>query len=344
MYDGNDQPVEASARLRGFDTQTSAAPGRIALGDARRDSRSAYFLGNGALHYGHFLLEALSRAWAWEERGEDSVAIIRTPPISDFARSLCGLIPGLAERLEVLQATTRFDNVTVASPAFATGRAAHVEFKAMCERMAERAVPSLEPMTEQPLYLSRAGLPSTTKRLVVGEERLERFLEREGFRVIRPETIAVADQIALFNKHKWIVAPLGSACHTKLFSRRPINLLVLTGKMGVGNPDKPFKTNYALCDLLSQGTVHYAKVFWVPDLGTELNLESDGPLMLDEERLLALLRGFGLVRTTAVPEGRSPGLDDYKAKWMEYAEGKSVKGATRRLMKAIDSVDASLRR
>ena len=341
VYDRNDEPVEASARLRGFEAPSSAELDRMILREARRDNRSAYFLGINTLHYGHFLLEALCRAWAWWERGEGRVAVIMSPPISDFARSMCELIPGLAQRLEVLEGTTRFDNVTVASPAFAIERGAHVEFKAMCERMAERAVPSLEPMTEQPLYLSRAGLHAATNRLIVGETRLERFFETEGFRVVRPETLPISEQIALFNKHKWIVAPLGSACHTRLFSRRPVNLVVLAGKMN-RDSDEPFKTNFALCDLLSEGSAHYAKVFSVPDIGAGLNLEGTCPVMLDEERLLDLLKGFGLIRATAAPDGLPPNLHDYKMKWIEFAKQKSVRSATTKLMQAIDSVGATL--
>jgi hypothetical protein len=214
-------------------------------------------------------------------------------PIVDFARSLCALVPGLAERIEVVQRTTRFDHVTVPLPAFAISREAYVAFKELCESMAERAVPSREPMSEQPVYLSRAGLGLEQKRMVLGEARLERFFEGQGFRIVRPETLPVCEQIAIVNRHKWIVAPMGSACHTRLFSRRPTNLLML-----IPNRMRP---NFVLCDLLSEGVAHYANVFSIPP-----GLESEStavrsmvPKMLDEERLLILLKEFGLVRATA---------------------------------------------
>ena len=105
---------------------------------------------------------------------------------------MCGLIPGLAERVEVIGATTRFDSVTVPSPAFAISRYAHVAFKNLCESMAERAVPDLEPMTDQPVYLSRAGLDSKKKRMLVGEDRLELCLEKQGFRKAQMSNVEVA--------------------------------------------------------------------------------------------------------------------------------------------------------
>lgn len=341
VYDRNNEPVASSARLRGFESRAIKGRHRVALRDARRDDRPAYFLGLNTMHYGHFLLESLCRAWAWEERGRDSVAIITMPPITKFARALCRLVPGLAQRLEVLKGTTRYASVTVASPAFASARSAHVAFKAMCERMAGRAVRSTEAMTEQPLYLSRAGLHPSTKRVIVGEARLEQFLETEGFRIVRPETLPISQQIALFNKHKWIVTPLGSACHTRLFARRPVDLVVLAGRMH-HEFDKPFKTNYALCDLLSEGSAHYAKVLSVPEIGTDYNLESSGPVMLNEERFLGLLRDFGLIRAGAAPAGPPPSLNEYKMKWIEFAKRKSSTSATKELMGAIDAVAATL--
>jgi Glycosyltransferase 61 len=337
VYDRNDQPVEASVRIRGFDAQLSAEPDRMALREARRDNRSAYFLGTTTRHYGHFLVDTLCRAWAWRERGEDCVAVILLPPITNYARALCALIPGLAERLEVMRATTRFDHVTVASPAFSTAGVAHVEFKSMCERMAERAVPSPEPMTEQPLYISRAGLQVAASRLIVGEMRLERFFEREGFRVVRPETLPIPEQIALFNKHKWIVSPLGSACHTRLFSRQPVNLVMLTGKMHNGS-EQPFKTNYALCDLLSEGAAHYAQVLSSPDLGTDLGY----PLVIEEEKFLVFLKGLGLVQSSAAFDEPPPDLDTYRTKWVEFAAKKRIKQEKKRaLLRAIGESDGA---
>jgi len=334
VYDRNDQPVEASVRIRGFGAQLSAEPDRMALREARQDDRSAYFLGTTTRHYGHFLVDTLCRAWAWKERGEGCVAVILLPPITNYARALCALIPGLADRLEVMRATTRFDHVTVASPAFSTAGVAHVEFKSMCEHMAERAVPSPEPTTEQPLYLSRAGLHVAASRAIVGETRLERFFEREGFRVVRPETLPIPEQIALFNKHKWIVSPLGSACHTRLFSRQPVNLVILTGKMHNGS-EQPFKTNYALCDLLSEGTAHYAQVLSSPDLGTDLGY----PMVIEEEKLLIFLKGLGLVRNSAAFDEPPPDLDTYRRKWVEFAAKKRVKQKKKSLLRAIVETD-----
>lgn len=286
VFDADNRPVSASTRIRGAgEFADKIKPEPVKFEGAARDGRTAYLLGANARHFGHFLLEAFSRAWAWDG-SRHQVAIILAPPILEFARSLCAFLPGLAERMEVIERTTRFHHVTVPSSAFSISREANVEFKRMCERVAENAVPSPEAVTEQPVYLSRARLKPNSRRALLGESRLERLFESEGFRIVHPETLSIVEQIAVVNRHKWIVAPMGSACHSRLFSCQANNLLMLTSDS--------VHPNYVLCDLLSEGVAHYANVFWSPDLGGRVPA-SMKPVMLKEDRILALLKDFGLV-------------------------------------------------
>lgn len=300
VFDAENRPVPASTRFRGRgESAVNMRPAPISFEEAVEDGRTAYLLGANARHYGHFLTEAFSRAWAWNE-SRHQVAIILAPPILDFARSLCSYVPGLANRMEVIGATTRFRHVTVASPAFSISRESYVEFKRMCERVAAKAVPSPNVVTEQPVYLSRARLKPDSNRALIGELRLERLLESEGFRIVHPETLPIAEQIAVMNRHKWIVAPMGSACHTRLFSRIENNLLMLTSDH--------VHRNYVLCDLLSEGQTHYANVFRTADFESRVP-SSMKPARVDDDRLLSVLREFGLVRTNARFEGSKADLD-----------------------------------
>ncbi|HWY14548.1 MAG TPA: glycosyltransferase 61 family protein [Rhizomicrobium sp.] len=343
VYDNDNQPVEASVTFRGDPTERGPGKKETRFDGVIRDGRAAYYLGARAAHYGHFLLETLCRAWAWEKYGEGAVPILQHAWYLDFARDLFALVPGLTKRIEVVAAPTRFANITVPFPGFVCAHAAYTEFKAMCMRMAESVLPRSAPMTEQPLFLSRAGLPDLSRRRILGTRRLEEFLERQGFLVIRPETLPVYEQIALFNRHKWIVAPLGSACHTRLFSCRPTNLLMLTKKR--------FNPNYMLCDQLSEGTAHYGNVFWKPKLGTSAHPGFSEPIVLDEGKLLALLKSFDLVRENATIDGPPPDLASYKRTWIEMARAAITEMAkaavtenttTTSLLRDIEVVSASL--
>lgn len=330
VFDADNRPVPASTRFRGRgDPTVKAGAVPVSFEDAVDDGRTAYLLGANARHYGHFLTEAFSRAWAWNE-SRHQVAIILAPPILDFARSLCSYIPELADRMEVIGATTRFRHVTVPSPAFSISRESHFEFKRMCERVAAKAVPSENTVTEQPVYLSRARLKPDSNRPLIGELRLERLLEDEGFRIVHPETLAIAEQIAVMNRHKWIVAPMGSACHSRLFSRIENNLLMLTSDH--------VHRNYVLCDLLSEGATHYANVFRTPDFEGRIP-SSMKPMRVDDDRLLCVLKEFGLVRTRAGFRACTTELDDEMERSVERAMQRAQKRNRKKRRK--QRVDAS---
>jgi Glycosyltransferase 61 len=334
VYDRDNRLIASSPRIRGKDSRVDGDADLDDLLTAREDGRDAYYLGRGENHYGHFILETLCRAWAWKEHGRDRVPILQAGP--RFARALWALIPGLLERMEIIKAPTRFRNIVVPGAAFVIARAAHVEFKRMCERMTEQALKSCEPVTEQPLYLSRAGL-SLSRRTIEGEVRLERLLEREGFLIVRPETLPVTEQIALVNRHRCIVSPLGSACHTRLFSRIPTDLITITPHY--------FTPNYVLCDLLCEGSSHYVNAFTKPDIGTRVRLGwFVEPTFLHEDRLVEFLKSYGLVRPAAALDGPPPSLKEYKLRWIAAAQWQTTMRPEEgsKILKAIEEVTASL--
>jgi len=76
---------------------------------------------------------------------------------------------------------------------------------------------------DQPIYLSRLGFRSKARVAPMdrdAEETLELKLAASGYRVVRPETLPFAQQVALFNECPTIVGLLGSAFHTAMFTRK----------------------------------------------------------------------------------------------------------------------------
>jgi capsular polysaccharide biosynthesis protein len=286
VYDHENRLVDGSALARGRRGRPGSRARREDLEGAILDERSAYYLGRGTTHFGHFLLETFCRAWAWEVYGGDRVPIVQNE-LPRFALSLYQLISeNLAKRIEVPSVSTRFAAVLVPRPGFVLKREAYTEYKKLCARIGERAGgEGRNKRSGQPVYLSRSGLDPDRRRTLVGEAQLEQLLQSEGFLVVRPETLPIAEQIALFNQHEWIVAPMGSACHTRLFAARPTNLIMLC--------KSDFTANFVLCDLLSEGMAHYLNVLTGEGTGYA------APLVLHQELLLSCLKLFGLVRPKA---------------------------------------------
>lgn len=330
VFDRDGHLVEAS-----LNADRHPVRGRGAARGGQRDRRTAFYLGVGEWQYGHFLLETLSRAWAWNDQFDELVPVVQIG-MPDFGRALYGLIPGLTERIAPLERSVQFRRVVVPRAAFVIGHRAHLRFKNMCMQMAERALGKRQAASGQPLYISRTRLDPANRHALLGEQRLERFFESEGFAVAHPERLPIDEQIALFNRHKWLVAPLGSACHTRLFALSETNFVMFA------HPG--FLRNYVLCDALSQGATHYLNVLSIPDLGVNLEQNFWQPFMLNEERLLASLKYLGLVKPAATIGGASPGLDEYRMKWIEVAREQVTRkpNLAEKLHPAMEQVASSI--
>jgi capsular polysaccharide biosynthesis protein len=330
VTDGNNRDVEESVRVRDVPSTEPQALPHAAQTETAHEDRPAYYLGAEPRPYGHVLLEMISRAWAWEKHGENRLAVLQCRPVPEYVLALLGLIPGLSERLEIVQRPTRFREILVPAPAFVIRRHAHVEMRLLAERMAARALSGRLSKTDQPLYLSRSRLGPRARRIFVGEEQFESFLEGQGFRVLAPETLPIKEQIALFNRHKWIVSPQGSACHSRLFALEPINLIVLTNEL---NP------NFILCDMLSRGTAHYANVFEATDylrqVGIKRQLHSSQPVMLRHAACLDVLKKLGLVNAKARFPRREDREETYRRIWLANAHRHSIRNKDGDMLDAL---------
>lgn len=71
--------------------------------------------------------------------------------------------------------------------------------------------------TASRIYLTRTR--TATKRLMLNEAALIAALEGEGFSIVEPEALSIADQIALFASAETVVAPTGAALANVLYCR-----------------------------------------------------------------------------------------------------------------------------
>lgn len=334
VYDGNDNPVPLSARFRGTEpVEGTLTPEQ--LRPVASSTRHAFFLGSGEKHYGHFLLEVLCRAWAWawSEGNELGVPVLQSE-VPAFARDIYSLIPGVADKIEIVRRPTRFRSIRVPGASFIIRREAYHAFKDLCERMAQRAISGSIPPSDRPVYLSRSGLDHS-RRTIIGELRLERHLEEQGFLIVKPETLSIMDQMALVNRHRWIVSPTGSATHTRLFSCISTNFVTITPAF--------FNQNHVLCDLLCDGRAHYVRALHRPNIGTDLPLENVEPLLVDHGAVLGTLKELGLIRGSVNIRDSESELNEYRTRWIEAARwlAKARPSEARRIRAAILEVRKS---
>jgi hypothetical protein len=294
VFDADGESVPGSRVVRGGGGGcliAGARPGCVAYVEMKEKEEVLYG-GIAFDHFGHFLLETLSRVWherLTQGRAPIYVQLV-TPELPRFAARMYELA-GLRERIRLVERSTRCKRVIVPEPAFIIRNRAHVSFKALCTSMAERVMRgSRVTISEQPLYLSRSRLAGGARgrRLVLGEPALEEVLVRNGVRVVHPQELDLAEQIRLVNSHRTIIGPIGSAFHLLLFS------MICNQTVGItyGLPN----LSYLLCDALNGTRATYVRASLVPPIVTTKELPLGRlPVLLEVGKVLSAFKGLGLI-------------------------------------------------
>ncbi|TPQ52644.1 hypothetical protein C2U72_02175 [Prosthecomicrobium hirschii] len=186
--------------------------------EPRRLAGDHLFAGILFNHYGHFLLEGLTRLWALRAAAPDRPILwlrhydrpMRTWHGQIFA--LFGIDPA---RFQFVEGPTRIDSLEVPEPGWMSPTRYEPDyFDAIRLR---RGTPAT---AGRKVWLSRSRLAANQGR-IVGEADLEAVLQHHGWDIVHPETLSVAEQIDRLDGAEHIAGFEGSAFHTLLFMDVP---------------------------------------------------------------------------------------------------------------------------
>ena len=258
-------------------------PGLVSLPDHFEAVEETVLFGGYLMkHYGHFIIESMSRLWARNLFPAFPILFTsprkwREPPAygTDVLAAL-----GLQQRILLVNEPTIFRDVVCPATAF--------EYRWKAFSVADEPHTAVAKVLDgtsrrswrRPVYLTRSGL-SDELRKSDAEPELETELANRSFDVVRPEELSLAEQISLFEQAPLIVATLGSALHSALFSRSPGTLAILNWGRGF--------EHYLLVDGVKGHTAYYLK--------SMQRRGEAGEHILDVARTLQLLDEAGLVAT-----------------------------------------------
>jgi capsular polysaccharide biosynthesis protein len=259
------------------------APGVVTVPDRLRVvDEPVLFGGHLMKHYGHFIIESMSRLWARDLFPNLPIVFTcprkwRDPPAygTDVLNAL-----DLQQRTILVDEPTLFREVVCPWTAieyrwkaFAVADEPHTAVARALDRSSRR-------IWHRPVYLTRSGLSDRLRRSEA-EPELEAELSSRNFEIIRPEELSLAEQISIFEQAPLIVGTVGSALHTALFSRSRPTLATLNWGRGF--------EHYLLVDGVKRHSSYYLKSMMRHSDGEEYDI--DVPLTL------SLLEQAGLVES-----------------------------------------------
>lgn len=210
----------------GFWLRNFVGPGyvdRSTLTPATRHAGTWLFGGAFRPHFGHFLLETISRLWAYDAlRGQvEGIVFFRPKAEQTIAPHLLAILHllDIDAPIRFIDTPTAFDRLYVPRQGAAVGPLATgtPAFRAFVKTKLSR----IAPRTDAPrIYLSREGYRLRRGGLF-DEEMLSGYLKAEGYIPFSPERASFEEQIATYRGASHVIGPDSSAMHLLAYVAAP---------------------------------------------------------------------------------------------------------------------------
>ncbi|MDO6617641.1 DUF563 domain-containing protein [Shewanella sp. 6_MG-2023] len=244
----------------------SIMPNELALNNVKK-GRYLY-LGFYTEHYGHFLLETLSRLWATKEADYDGfifnefVIPRKTSGTSSLANACFSAFGIDLDKIHIVTEDTYFEYLFVPNSQFYIVNKAHPSYIDTYQSIFTSHVSS-QKEPHQRIYLSRSAVQKR-KRKVLNEAQIEKAFIEHGFIIIHPQELSFTKQLEIFSQAKIMAGLEGSGLHNCVFMPENGEVINLCG------PRSPrrIKCNQVICNGLNahQGVV-------LPFVGEVVNQE-----------------------------------------------------------------------
>ena len=256
LYDRSRRLIQNSAYFRGVPSYTSLAAKPVTRYEVSRmraclEDRNYFWLGPVHLHFGHFLVSTLARAWAIGSSADAEAPIVYVGGYSPkrlfevgFVRD-CFQALGLTEdRLLQIKSPVRIPRIMVAAPAFTENHSAHPAFFRMLNEIATHLGASATSgrVCDTPIYVSKERVSSGV-RTILNEAELTYDLQKLGVEIAYPETLQFREQLAFWARRRVLFGFASSAFHMAAFFGN-IRLCTISHEMSAS-------TNQILLDRVS---------------------------------------------------------------------------------------------
>jgi len=179
----------------------------------------AVFVGNVYNQFGHFLLEHLNRAYVGLDKKYLNMKWVlinnkSVNPVPEYMFTFLELLGVPRDNIIILEQTTRFKNVYVPDQGFNIPVYSSRKYGKELDKMGGGV--KRNNIIYDKIYVSRAKLES---RKTYGEEKVQKIFERNGYKIIYPETLPLKKQIQLIKTCKYLAGCAGTALHMALFMK-----------------------------------------------------------------------------------------------------------------------------
>ncbi|MEB2486952.1 glycosyltransferase 61 family protein [Burkholderia multivorans] len=193
---------------------------------AERMPGAYYLIGNVHRHFGHVVLEGLTRLWAVKYfSGDPSIRFaVYEDEMRPFATMLLEFAGVGSEKIVSIPEAAVVEKLIVPDSSMRSHRWITQQQMNVWRNIAESVVGRSPSKPHRKTYLSRKKI---LDRPLENEAAVENFFADQGFDVISPETMSLQDQIKIANESSILAGPVGSQMYLAAFQQRGTNCFVV---------------------------------------------------------------------------------------------------------------------
>ncbi|MGL4428546.1 MAG: glycosyltransferase family 61 protein [Silvania sp.] len=177
-----------------------------------------FFIGSIHRHFGHFLVEGLSRLWALDfipNNIKDNMNfLIYEDSIPNFAIQTLEILGISSDKIVYAPKHAIVERLFVPDVSYKTHHWASNLMQSTYNNISREISPNAQ--SERRIYLSRKH---TSDRPLDNEDRIEKIFSSFNFEIIHPEKLTIKEQIKIISESKFIAGPVGSQMYLSAFSK-----------------------------------------------------------------------------------------------------------------------------
>lgn len=213
-----------------------------------------FLLGSLQPHFGHSLLEGLSRVWALLEYPHllgDLPLLVFEPGLREYQSRLLELVGvDMGRIVHAPSEGVTVERLWIPDPAIRSHRWISTRQGAVWQRIS-KSISTIEPYRK--VYLSRRCI---SERPLTNEAEVEEILAMEGFEIVYPETLPLDEQIRVAAEATHIVGPVGSQMYLAAFQKPGTHKTILAPSNFYAKDDMMIsKAIQNRCDVLFGGKI-----------------------------------------------------------------------------------------
>ncbi|MDE6478118.1 MAG: glycosyltransferase family 61 protein [Alphaproteobacteria bacterium] len=217
-YDAARHFVPQSTSYRYTAAHRQKIPRRICLRHASHINGTAIYCGKDmSFHFGHFLLEGLTRIWPILNQQYSNAKLVFAhsdgADVPEFVTRLLYLAGVCPENVIIANKSVHCSRLIIPRQSFCIGMYSSPAYGTVLRRIADNARGG---KTYDKIYLSRAKMG---ERKTYGEEHIQKIFARNGYTIIYPETLSVEEQIYIAAHCTHMAGCAGSALHLAAFMK-----------------------------------------------------------------------------------------------------------------------------